>query len=69
MGMFSEIHNEVSAVKLQTPLLVAIESNNKDLFAFCKKFIYPIYVDHMSEVWSPSVNSSDEHLRIISAFE
>lgn len=69
MGMFSEIHAECEARGLQRSLIVAIESNNSEIIAFCKEYIYPLYQNALSESWSTELELSENNKKIQSFFK
>lgn len=68
MGIFSEIHAEMEAKGLQKPLLAAIESENKDIIEFCKKYIYPLYSYAAGDSFSTELYNSKEFKLIEKVF-
>lgn len=50
MGMFGEIHNEGTARDLAKALRASLIWD-EEVIRFCKKHIYPLYLDARAEAW------------------
>lgn len=64
MSIIGEYRSELEALSLQKVLLEALDSKNKDVIAFCKKTILPLYNSALEDSFNPKLFESEEYQKI-----